>query len=298
MTSHRLAFLDLARGIAVLAMAVYHFSWDLSWFALVDWPVAQGAGWRAFAASIAGSFLLLAGISLDLAHHEGIRWQSFWRREAVIIAAAASVSTVTYFVFADSFVRFGILHCIAAASLLALPAVRAPLWAAILAATFFFSLPTWASSTVFDGQAWLWTGLGTPDFGSVDYVPLTPWVGLTLAGVALSKLARQTAFNSTLSAFRFDGSSGRSLRLAGRHSLSIYLVHQPVLYGLVWAFASLGVHGDRAERSFVRNCTTACQETLGSSGICTAACSCTLEQMTADNTWQELMNAPADPALR
>ena len=44
MRSTRLAVLDLARGLAVVAMAIYHFSWDLSWFAYVDWPVAQGTG--------------------------------------------------------------------------------------------------------------------------------------------------------------------------------------------------------------------------------------------------------------
>lgn len=147
MPTTRLAVIDLARGLAVVAMAVYHLSWDLSWFSLVDWPVAQGPGWRLFAGSIAGSFLFLAGVSLDLAHHNGIRWQAFWRRLAMIIAAAAAVSLATYFAFGSSFVRFGILHCIALSSLIALGFVRLPLWSVLAASAVFLTLPFGAPRT-------------------------------------------------------------------------------------------------------------------------------------------------------
>jgi len=298
MPSTRLAVLDLARGLAVVAMAVYHFSWDLSWFAFVDWPVAQGPGWRSFAALIAGSFLFVAGISLDLAHHKGIRWRPFWRRFAVIVAAAAAVSLVTYFTFGNSFVRFGILHCIAAASLIALPFTRWPLIATALAAIFVLTLPLWASSFVFNGQLWLWTGLGTPDFGSVDYVPLAPWSGLTLAGVAVSNLFRTARIWEKLSALRLTDPLGRFTRFIGRHSLPIYLLHQPVLYGLVWTAVLLGPDVDRAGNAFVRNCSVACQDNLGSPDICEAACGCTLAFLKADGIWEKLNETPEDPALR
>ncbi|WP_298962532.1 heparan-alpha-glucosaminide N-acetyltransferase [uncultured Roseibium sp.] len=298
MTTKRLAVLDLARGLAVVAMAIYHFSWDLSWFAFVDWPVSQGTGWRVFAASIAGSFLFLAGVSLDLAHNDGIRWRPFWRRFAMIAAAAAAVSLVTYFTFGDSFVRFGILHSIALASLIALPFARAPLALSAAASIVFLTLPFWAKSQILDGPLWLWTGLGTVGYPSVDYVPMAPWAGVTLAGLAVSRTFRNLKLWTRLSAFRLRSASASFIRAMGRHSLAIYLLHQPVLYGLVWTAAAVGPDLDRSGKAFVRNCSLACEDSLGTPGICRSACTCTLEQLKADNTWEALQKEPQNQSLR
>ncbi|MCV0429259.1 MAG: DUF1624 domain-containing protein [Roseibium sp.] len=298
MRASRLAVLDLARGLAVVAMAIYHFSWDLSWFGYVEWPVAQGAGWRGFAAGIAGSFLFLSGIGLDLAHHKGIRWQPFWRRFAVIVAAAAAISLVTYYTFGNNFVRFGILHSIAACSLIALPFIRLPLWTTILGSAFFLTLPLWASSHIFNGQIWLWTGLGTPSYGSVDYVPVAPWAGVTLAGLALSKAFRQRQVWQKLSSLQFTGNPGRSTRFVGRHSLVIYLLHQPVLFSLVWLATMIGPDMDLVAKTFIRNCNVACQENLGAPDICKAACSCTVAHLKADDVWEPLNKDPDNQSLR
>ena len=294
----RLAVIDLARGLAVVAMAVYHFSWDLSWFGFVQWPVAQGTGWRVFAGSIAGSFLFLAGVSLDLAHRDAIRWHAFWRRFALISAAAAAVSLVTYFTFGDAFVRFGILHSIAAASLIALPFTRLPLWAPLAGAAMVLTLPLWGHSAMFDGPFWFWTGLGTTGFASVDYVPVAPWAGVTLAGLAVSRGFRHFGVWQKLAGFGLSVAAGRTIRLFGRHSLAIYLLHQPVLFGLVWSAAQLTPDLDRAGNAFVRNCTLACQETYGQPEICEPACSCTVTQLRADDIWDKLNTDPQNQSLR
>lgn len=300
--SRRLPLLDLARGLAVVAMAIYHFSWDLSWFAFTGWDVAQGTGWRIFAACIAGSFLFLAGVSLEFAHHRAIRWRAFWQREGLIVGAAAAVSLVTFLVFADTFVRFGILHCIAAASLIALPFCRLPMPATVAASAFFLSLPLWATALVpaqaFDGPLWLWTGLGTPGFSSVDYVPVAPWAGVTLAGVAVSQGFRRYSLWEGLAAIGLDAAPGRILRTFGRHSLAIYLLHQPVLYGLVWLAASTGLQGDRAEISFIQDCTRICTAVAGSAPACEAACSCTVDGLKMEGTWQPLIDEPQNQSLR
>ncbi|TYC55736.1 DUF1624 domain-containing protein [Rhodobacterales bacterium] len=298
MPATRLAVLDLFRGLAVVAMAAYHLSWDLSWFAFVSWPVSQGSGWRTFAMLIAGSFLFVSGISLDLAHRDRIRWRSFFVRLAKIVLAAAAVSIVTYFTFGDNFVRFGVLHAIAASSLIALPFTRLPFWASILAAAFIFSMPTWAASGAFDGQFLLWTGLGTPAVGSVDYVPLVPWAGVALAGLAISRAFRIFGVWEKLSAFRFNGLIGQSTRFLGRHSLPIYLLHQPVLYGLVWMAALLGPDFDQGSVSFVRSCTQACKDNGGTPDICEAACACTLDNLKADKIWTPLNEDPQNQSLR
>ncbi len=298
--SQRLPLLDLARGIAVVAMVIYHFSWDLSWFAFVDWQVAEDEGWRTFAISIAASFLFLAGISLDLAHHNKIRWRSFWKREAIIVAAAVCVSIGTYLAFSESFVRFGILHCIAVSSLIALPFIRLPLIFSIVVGCIFLALPGLVSHPFFDCDLLLWTGLGEPASASVDYVPLAPWTGATLLGVAASKSSRKAGLNERISAFQFDDFLGHALRWLGRHSLSIYLLHQPALYGLVWSATLLGLGPDmdRVSLGFQENCAITCTQNMGDRNRCEAACSCTLSNLKTSALWSPLLADPENPTLQ
>ncbi len=97
--SRRLPPVDLARGIAVLAMIVYHFVWDLSFLGLVDPTLRDAPGWTAFARVIAVSFLTLAGFGLVLAHGSGLDRAKFLRRLALVAGAAALVSAGTYIAF-------------------------------------------------------------------------------------------------------------------------------------------------------------------------------------------------------
>lgn len=276
-------------------MIVYHLSWDLSWFGFVGWPVSIGAGWELFSKSIASSFLFLSGASLVLAHGGGIRWPAFWKREAVIVVAALAVSVATYFAFGEIFVRFGILHSIAAGSLIALPFVRLPAVFSLAAAALFFSLPHWAGMPFFDGQWWLWTGLGNPSFGSVDYVPLAPWTSATLLGVALMKLPGVRTRLARLNQLRPWPLLGRLLIFCGRKSLAIYLLHQPILYGLVWAAAAAGFAPDNNATAFQQNCTASCEAARGTGVHCAEICACTLSALQSDGTWSALMKDPENP---
>ncbi|GGB35398.1 membrane protein [Roseibium aquae] len=294
----RLVALDGARGIAIIAMVVYHFSWDLSWFGLVGWPVATGSGWRAFAGGIAASFLFLSGVTLVLAHGTGIRWKALARTKLVLLFAAVGVSLGTYFVFGDSFVRFGILHAIFLSGLLALPLLQAPWLISLAASAVMLTLPLWAGSYVFNGQAWLWTGLGTPDFGSVDYVPVAPWSGVLFLGVAVAQSPLWRRLRPRLAGISMETRAGRGLRMLGRRSLLIYLVHQPILFGLLYLPIWIGVLPDRATTQFKTSCTQSCQRTEGAALDCAAACQCTISGLKAAGTWEPLLDDPFDPGLR
>ena len=116
----RLVAIDLARTVALVGMAVFHFTFDLEMFGLVPPGTTTTGGWAVFARLIAGSFLFLAGLSLVLAHGEGIRWRAFGVRMAKVAGAAALVTAGTYAAFPHAFVFFGILHSIALASLMGL----------------------------------------------------------------------------------------------------------------------------------------------------------------------------------
>ncbi|MEM9574823.1 MAG: heparan-alpha-glucosaminide N-acetyltransferase, partial [Pseudomonadota bacterium] len=129
--SPRYLALDLARGIAILAMAIYHFGWDLSFFGYVTSAAVNEGPWKFFARGIASSFLVLVGIGLVLAHQNGIRWAGFWMRWLKIAGAALLITIATYYFTPDSFIFFGILHQIAFASLAGLLFLRLHLLALV-----------------------------------------------------------------------------------------------------------------------------------------------------------------------
>lgn len=272
----RLLGIDLARGAALLAMAIYHGAWDASHLGLTSVDVVNHPGWRLFARAIATSFLLLVGFSLVLAHGNGIRWQAFLRRLAVIAAAAATITIATLFAFPQSYIFFGILHCIALSSLLALPFLRLPPVApaatgiAVVAAPWLVALP------LFDLPALAFVGLGTQVPVSNDYVPLFPWSGPVLLGVAAGRLAVDRGLTAWLRTSRTPGMVERVIAWTGRHSLAFYLVHQPVLFGLMFLAAqALGItRQPSVAASFVPQCRASCEQTGVAAAECARYCTC------------------------
>ncbi len=232
-TRPRIPALDIARTVALGAMVAFHFVFDLELFGYVP-PGTTGEGfWRALAVATAGSFLLLAGVSLWLAHGAGIRWRAFARRFAVIAAAALAVTIGTYVAFPEAFVFFGILHSIALCSLLGLAALRLPVVAILVLAVAVFFAPDVARSPAFDAPWFWWTGLQTVPLRTVDYEPVFPWFAPFLVGVALAKLMEGAGLWARLGTTH-PGAAARWVSFPGRHSLIIYLLHQPILIGLVW----------------------------------------------------------------
>ena len=107
---NRFDAVDVARGVAIAAMVIYHFSWDLTALQFIATDVTREPGWRLFARSIATSFLILVGIGLVLAHARGLRRGPFLRRLAKVGGAALLITAVTYAAFPQSYIFFGILH--------------------------------------------------------------------------------------------------------------------------------------------------------------------------------------------
>ena len=223
----RVIAVDLARTVALAGMVVFHFTYDLMLFGhLPQGFVFQGI-WPYFARIVAGSFLFLAGVSLWLAHGQGIRWPAFWRRLAVLVVAALAVNIGTYVALGDQFVRWGILHMIAAGSVLALPFLRAPLALVIAVAVGVFTLPIYFEHSAFNGPWFLWLGLQTEGPLMADYEPVFPWLAPVLAGVAVGRVVDWGRLAIA------PGPTLHRLTWPAKHSLAIYLIHQPVLIGLV-----------------------------------------------------------------
>ncbi len=233
----RLALLDLLRGVAILAMIVYHFFFDLEFFGLADVGLFQHWGWTAFVRTIPATFLTIAGISLTIAHGNGIRWPAFWWRFGILVAAAMLVTAVSYFTDPEAMIWFGILHCIAAASLIGLVFLRAPL-VVVLAAAVAALIAPWLATPALNAPALLFLGLGSEEPPSDDYNPLFPWLAFLLLGIALARVLRPYAADASWAQWRPHYRPSQLLATAGRHSLIIYLLHQPImmglLFGVVW----------------------------------------------------------------
>lgn len=275
----RIAVLDVVKGIAIAAMVVYHFSWDLSAYGLVDVDVATDPAWKAFARSIAGTFLLLVGINLVLAGRNGFRAGPYFRRLAVILAAAALVTIGTFWLDPSTFVFFGILHAIFVASILALPFIGAPLWAILAAAVVFLAGPSLLVSPLFDAPGWYWLGLSAAPPRTVDYVPIFPWFGVVLIGVVAGRLILAWP---ALTVWRWPatGSLPHALAVAGRWSLPIYLIHQPVLIGgLMLAMPLLGPSEAALSRQLVTEYEASCAAVGYAEPVCEAYAGCILTEL-------------------
>ena len=232
----RLVAVDLARTVALCGMAVFHFTFDLEMFGHLPQGTTVTGGWAVFARVVAGSFLFLAGVSLVLAHGEGVRWPSFWRRFVRIAAAAALVSVATLVAMPQAFIFFGILHAVAFGSVMGVLLIGLP-WPLLLGLA---GAVLWVNDVVALealNPRWLvWTGLGERFPLTMDFVPVFPWMAAVLGGMAAAKLAGRAGLWARLGT---GGVLARRLAWPGRHSLAIYLLHQPILIALVWAGTQL-----------------------------------------------------------
>lgn len=232
----RFQWLDVARGIALAAMALYHFIWDLALFGLVDPYTPFEFGWVALARLTATAFLLLVGVGLYLGHGRGIRWRPFWRRLSLIAGAAAVITVGTWIAMPDAFIFFGILHMIAVGSLAGLLLVRHAAWVSFAVATIVVLIATTVAHPIFDAPMFWWTGLGTRPIQSNDLVPFFPSFAAVATGIGIAKIARLSERSGDWWTREQHDPISRSLAFAGRHSLAVYLAHQPILIGLVWLY--------------------------------------------------------------
>lgn len=235
----RYPIVDMARGFAIGLMMIYHFSWDLTFFGYADFRIFEDPLWLAFSWSIAAIILFVMGFSQILSRRRGLTAGSFVRRLTLIAGSAAMVSVATYLMDPGSFVFFGILHNIALTSALFLVLLRLGTMPLAFLAVLALAAPSLIAGPVFSESWLLWLGLHVAPPLAVDYVPLLPWLGITLAGVVAGRLTFRGGEGPSLFGYQPANPAACLLRLMGRHSLAIYLIHQPILFGAVY-LAALG----------------------------------------------------------
>ena len=237
-SSRRIHAIDAARGIALIAMAVYHFTWDLDFFGYVRPGLSTTGGWAIFAHLIAGSFLFLAGYSQWMAHGTNLRMRSFLKRLGILVLAALAITVVSWFTTPDAVIYFGILQTIAVASVIGLAFLRVPALVTLAVAVIAVIVPHYLKFDALNPRYLAWIGMAAHPHSSNDYVPLLPWIGPFLAGIAVSKVSL-----GWLKRQKQVPQGENILTFFGRHSLIFYLLHQPILFGIVYA-ASIALPPD------------------------------------------------------
>lgn len=231
----RIGGVDALRGLAVIAMVAYHFAFDLAYFRFTAQNFYRDPFWLHSRTIILSSFLLIAGVSLVLAQRNSKGHAHFLRHVGIIAACAAAVTAGSFLMFPRSFIWFGVLHAIAVSLVLARPLVARPHLALALGIAIVLA-GNLVTSPAFDSRSLGWIGFTTKKPITEDYVPLFPWTGVVLIGIAAGHAlaARDFAWVAPL------GRLPALVRWLGRHSLAVYMVHQPVLLGLLWIVAAGG----------------------------------------------------------
>ena len=237
----RLCRLDALRGLAMVWMTVYHFCFDLNYFGLIRQDFYFDPRWTWQRTGIVSLFLLTAGIGQALAVQGGQSWPRFWRRWAQVACCALLVTAASYAMFPKSFIYFGVLHGLAVMLLIGRLTAGWGRWL-WLAGAVAITL-TWLAARLLAGSAaepWFNTpplnvlGWITRKPITEDYVPLLPWLGVLWWGMACGQwLLRQRP--GWMTGPIPSGSS--ALAWLGRWSLSWYMLHQPVLMGLLMLWA-------------------------------------------------------------
>ncbi|MCX7780274.1 MAG: DUF1624 domain-containing protein [Negativicutes bacterium] len=213
--NNRIWEIDFCRGIAIILMVFFHLVVDLRDF--YGYHLNYASGFWYYAGKLSAiMFMLLAGISSTL-HRRRLR------RGAVILAWGMALTAVTYLYDAATYIRFGILHLIGVSVILYhFIDNQPPLRLALLGVSCFIGgLLTLAAPPL---PLLLPLGIRPENFTSLDYYPLLPWSGFILWGAALGKIL-YTERRPLIAPLPGHA----PISALGRHSLAIYLVHQPIL---------------------------------------------------------------------
>lgn len=218
--------IDFLRGLAIILMIIFHIVFDLKEFFTYNLNYSDGF-WFYIGKAAASLFIFICGISANLTANT-------LKNGAIVFSWGMLLTVITYFYAPAMYIRFGILHFLGL-SLLLYPFIRRVRPGIVMTFGLIILLAGRSFSAIAVTTDWLLPfGLTSTNFASLDYYPLIPWYGLFLIGTAVGKLA----YSRKTSLLPVQIKPGILNRL-GHKSLFIYLVHQPVIYGILLTLRKL-----------------------------------------------------------
>ncbi len=237
LTKTRFWEIDTIRGIAVIMMIVFHILFDLNFFDYISINLYDSY-FLIYVYFNATLFIILVGVSLTLSYSKAkktltknkMRWK-FLLRGFFIFCLGLFITLVTWVYLPRGFIIFGVLHCIGISIILAYPFISYKIQPFILG-ILFIGIGIFIKSLTFDFSWLLWLGFTTSDLYTVDYFPLFPWFGVVLVGISLGN----TLYEKGNRKFTLNDKAHLKIikftTFLGRHSLIIYILHQPILIGI------------------------------------------------------------------
>lgn len=236
----RYTVIDIIRGLSVISMVIYHTLWDMVYLFNVSIPWFKNEPGLVFQQSICWSFILISGFSFQLGRKK-------LKRGLIVFGCSLVLTAVTAIVMPEEIIIHGVLSLIGASMLITLlfeklfrkinPIIGTVVNVFLVQFTYnvqqgiiglgkyeFFKLPEFLYANTLTA----FFGFPHDGFRSADYFPLIPWLFLFFAGYFIYSLFKKTEKIHLLSAF-----SCRPLEFIGRHSLEIYMAHQPIIFGIL-----------------------------------------------------------------
>lgn len=240
----RLPEIDSLRGICVLLMIVFHLLFDLYWLGIApNWFASPF--WNIWGKITAIGFLLIVGVTLQLWYRVQpsdlsiqLLTQATIKRAWRVLVWASVITGVTWLINRELTVWFGILH------LIGISTATSGLWLRHMRVFLYLYglgfLSWWLLSPAQIEHHWLLAlGFSPPMYSSFDYFPIFPWLLFIVVGVGLAQFFTEDQLrHHRLNRLIYFLRSTHWLQVVGRHSLSIYLIHQPILIAALWLFLS------------------------------------------------------------
>lgn len=220
--------LDALRGLSVLLMIVHHFAFDLDAFGLMP-------QWLLYSTAVSVLHIIFASVFISLSGASNAFTSRKLSRGLRIVPFALVVTVVTYFFDKTMFVRFGILHLLAAAAIIyyfahkLVDRVHGGVWLAL-----FFAALLLLKDRTFDVQYLYIFGFKHHSFASMDYYPLLPWIFMYFLGCWLGARIKENRFPRAFYTYRSP-----FFEWVGKNSLWIYILHQPILYPVAYGLSLL-----------------------------------------------------------
>ncbi len=226
--SVRYTFIDALRGFALINMILYHALWDVNYIfgVKIAWYTSNiGYAWQQM---ICCTFIFVSGLCFPLGKHK-------LKRGLITLICSAIISIVTAVFMPQNTILFGVLSLIGSSIIITIPLKKlfnkVNCYIGFVAFLVLFVIlksfreyPRWLYANLFTA----YLGFAPSDFTSADYFPLIPWIFLFVAGYFAHSIFKKHNLMPLLTKTKC-----KPLEWFGRHSLVVYMLHQPVIYVLL-----------------------------------------------------------------